>query len=69
MNPTHDVLEKRFSMMSGGAASLAHASGTAAIFNTIINLCEQGDNFVSARNLYGGTYTQFDNILPVRTVI
>jgi O-acetylhomoserine (thiol)-lyase len=49
MNPPHDVLEKRFSMMSGGAASLAHSSGTAAIFNTIINLAEQGDNFVSAR--------------------
>jgi O-acetylhomoserine (thiol)-lyase len=66
MNPTADVLEKHFSMMSGGAVSLAHSSGTAAIFNTIINLAEHGDNFVSVRNLYGGTYTQFNDILPVR---
>ena len=66
MNPTTDILEKRFAMMQGGAASLALSSGTAACFNTIINLAEQGDNFVSARNLYGGTFTQFNDILPVR---
>jgi O-acetylhomoserine (thiol)-lyase len=63
-NPTTDVLEQRFAMMSGGKAALALSSGTAACFNTMINLCQQGDNFVSARNLYGGTYTQFNNILP-----
>lgn len=50
--------------MSGGAAALAVASGTAACFTSIINICKQGDNFVSARNLYGGTYTQFNDILP-----
>jgi O-acetylhomoserine/O-acetylserine sulfhydrylase-like pyridoxal-dependent enzyme len=53
-NPTTDILEQRFAAMSGGAASLALASGTAACFTTVINLCSQGDNFVSARNLYGG---------------
>ena len=64
MNPTTDVLEQRFAAMEGGAAGLALSSGTAAAFNTVINLCEQGDNFVSARNLYGGTYTQFNDIIP-----
>ncbi|KAL3929605.1 MAG: hypothetical protein SGARI_004706 [Bacillariaceae sp.] len=64
MNPTNDVLEQRFSAMEGAAASLAVSSGTAAAFNSIVNLAEQGDNFVSARNLYGGTYTQFNDILP-----
>lgn len=63
-NPTTDVLEQRFATMSGGAAALALSSGTAACFYSIINVAEQGDNFVSARNLYGGTYTQFENILP-----
>lgn len=58
MNPTTDILEKRFAMLEGGAAALCVSSGTAAIFNTVINLAEQGDNIVSARNLYGGTYTQ-----------
>mmetsp|Transcript_13192 Transcript_13192/g.18512 ORF Transcript_13192/g.18512 Transcript_13192/m.18512 type:complete len:435 (+) Transcript_13192:47-1351(+) len=66
MNPTTDILEKRFSMLHGGhpLAGLGLASGTAACFYSIINLAEQGDNFVSARNLYGGTYTQFNDILP-----
>ncbi|MBN1594835.1 O-acetylhomoserine aminocarboxypropyltransferase/cysteine synthase [candidate division FCPU426 bacterium] len=64
MNPTQDVLEKRMASLEGGVAALAHASGTAAIFNTIINICQAGDELVSARNLYGGTYTMFDAILP-----
>jgi len=43
---------------------VALASGTAAIFYSIITLAEAGDEIVSANNLYGGTYTQFDAILP-----
>jgi O-acetylhomoserine (thiol)-lyase len=64
MNPTQDVLEQRVAALEGGAAALAHASGTAAIFNTIINICSSGEEIVSANNLYGGTYTMFDSILP-----
>ncbi len=64
MNPTQDVLEKRVAAMEGGAAALALASGTSAIFYSIINICQAGDEIVSATNLYGGTYTMFNNILP-----
>jgi O-acetylhomoserine (thiol)-lyase len=64
MNPTQDVLEQRVSLLEGGAASVAFASGTAAIFNAIITLARGGDEIVSANNLYGGTYTMFDSILP-----
>lgn len=64
MNPTDDVLEQRVAALEGGAAGLAIASGTSAIFYSIINLAQAGDNIVSARNLYGGTYTQFKDILP-----
>ncbi|HWQ10125.1 MAG TPA: PLP-dependent transferase, partial [Holophaga sp.] len=63
-NPTQDVLEQRISQLEGGAASLALASGTSAIFYAIITLARAGDEIVSANNLYGGTYTQFDAILP-----
>ena len=65
-NPTTDVLEKRVALLEGAPemGGLGHASGTAAIFNSIINLASAGDNIVSARNLYGGTYTQFAEILP-----
>lgn len=64
MNPTQDVMEKRMASMEGGQAALALASGTAAIFYSIINICSAGEEIVSAGNLYGGTYTMFDNILP-----
>lgn len=64
MNPTTDVLEQRVSELEGGAASVAFGSGTAAIFAVIATLAEKGDRIVSGNNLYGGTYTQFDTILP-----
>ncbi|MEO0824758.1 MAG: O-acetylhomoserine aminocarboxypropyltransferase/cysteine synthase family protein [Cyanobacteria bacterium J06639_16] len=64
MNPTHDILEKRIAEMEGGAAALAVASGTSAIFYSVINICQAGDEIVSANNLYGGTYTMFKDILP-----
>lgn len=64
MNPTHDVLEKRVAALEGGAAAVTLASGTSAIFYTVLNVARAGDEIVSASNLYGGTYTQFDNILP-----
>ncbi|OGI11195.1 MAG: O-acetylhomoserine aminocarboxypropyltransferase [Candidatus Margulisbacteria bacterium GWF2_35_9] len=64
MNPTQDVLEKRVASLEGAPAALALSSGTSAIFNTVINICEQGNEIVSANNLYGGTYTMFNDILP-----
>jgi O-acetylhomoserine (thiol)-lyase len=66
MNPTTDVLEKRVALLEGAheMAGLALASGTSAVFYAIINCAQAGDNIVSARNLYGGTYTQFNDILP-----
>jgi O-acetylhomoserine (thiol)-lyase len=63
-NPTQDVLEQRITALEGGAASVAFASGTNAIFSTIITIAKEGDEIVSANNLYGGSYTQFEAILP-----
>ncbi|MDJ0927251.1 MAG: O-acetylhomoserine aminocarboxypropyltransferase/cysteine synthase [Gammaproteobacteria bacterium] len=64
MNPTQDALEQRVAALEGGAAGLAHSSGTAAIFNAINNICRAGDEIVSAGNLYGGTFTMFNDIFP-----
>ena len=63
-NPTVAVLEERITKLEGGAASVAVASGTSAIFYAIITLAQKGDHIVAANNLYGGTYTQFEAILP-----
>ena len=59
MNPTTDVLEKRVALLDGGAAALAVASGSSAIAIALLNLAQNGDEIVSADNLYGGTYNLF----------
>jgi O-acetylhomoserine (thiol)-lyase len=64
MNPTQEQLETTVAALEGGAAALALSSGTSAIYYAIINICSSGDEIVSANNLYGGTYTMFDTILP-----
>ena len=64
MNPTNDVLEKRLAALEGGVAGLTLASGTSAVYFSITNILKAGDELVSAVNLYGGTYTMFDAILP-----
>lgn len=64
MNPTHDVLEQRLAQLEGGVGALALASGTSGVFYSLINIMKAGDEFVSANNLYGGSFTQFNDILP-----
>lgn len=59
MNPTTDVFEKRMAALEGGVAAVAVASGQAAQFIALTNILEQGDNFISTPNLYGGSYNQF----------
>ena len=61
MNPTTDVLEKRVAALEGGAGGLARRLGHQR--HLLLDhqpLRRQGDEVVSAVNLYGGTYTQFD---------
>jgi len=64
MNPTVGVLEARVAALEGGIAGLCVSAGSAAINYSILNICEQGDNIVSAPMLYGGTYTLFAHMLP-----
>lgn len=58
-NPTQAVLENRVAALEGGSAALATASGHAAEFLTFHTLMEPGDNFIAARQLYGGSINQF----------
>ena len=63
MNPTNDVLEQRVTLLEGGKAGLALASGMAAITLSILNIAGPGDEIVSSSQLYGGTYTLFSSTL------
>ena len=59
-NTTNDVFEKRMAALEGGVAAVTTASGTAAIFLSVINICGPGDNIVTSPYLYGGTFTMFE---------
>lgn len=63
-NPTEDVFEKRIAALEGGVAALAVASGAAAVTYTILNLAQNGDNIVSVKNIYGGSFNLFEHTLP-----
>ena len=58
-NPTVAVLEERVASLENGRAAVAAATGHAAQFLTFFSILEPGDSFVSSRNLYGGSITQF----------
>ena len=60
-NPTQAVLESRVAALHGGTAALAVASGHAAQFLALHTLLEPGDEFVSGRQLYGGSINQFNH--------
>jgi O-acetylhomoserine (thiol)-lyase len=64
MNPTVDVLEKRSAELEGGIAGLGLSSGSAAVNYAILNIAESGSNIVTVPQLYGGTYTLFQHMLP-----
>lgn len=60
MNPTVAVFEERVAALENGIGAVATASGQAAQHLTIFTLMQAGDEFVSSRSLYGGTFQQFD---------
>lgn len=63
-NPTNDIFEKRIAAIEGGIAGLSFSSGAAAITTSLLNLSSPGDEFVAGDNLYGGTYSLFNNTFP-----
>ena len=63
-NPTNEVLEKRITSLEGGTAAVSFSSGMAAISNTLLNLCEAGDEIIAVNTLYGGSTTLITSLLP-----
>ncbi|WP_026612534.1 O-acetylhomoserine aminocarboxypropyltransferase [Ensifer aridi] len=59
MNPTQAVLEERLAALEGGTAALAVSSGHAAQLLAFHTIMSPGDNFVAAKQLYGGSVNQF----------
>jgi O-acetylhomoserine (thiol)-lyase len=63
-NPTTTVLERRVAELEGGIDALAVSSGQTALYYTMLNVAETGQNIVSVPQLYGTTHTLFAHILP-----
>ena len=61
MNPTQSVLEAKAAALEGGTAALAVASGHAAQLLVFHAMMQPGDEFVAARQLYGGSINQFNH--------
>lgn len=59
-NPTTAMFEERMAALEGGRAALAVSSGMSAQMITLLTLVNAGDEIVSARTLYGGSYSQLD---------
>lgn len=64
-NSTQDVFEKRIAALEGGVAALATASGAAAITYTIEALAKSGENIVSSKTIYGGSFNLLSHTLPL----
>ncbi len=62
-NPTNDALEKKVASLEDGIGALATSSGMSATFLTALTLCHAGDNFLTASEIYGGTYNLFAHSL------
>lgn len=54
-NPTITNFENRITKLEGGIATIACASGMAAIMNAFLNILRSGDEIISSSSLYGGT--------------
>lgn len=63
-NPTNKYLADALAVLEDTGAAHVSASGIAAIACTILQLCSDGDHFVCARTIYGGTYALIKNLLP-----
>lgn len=58
-NPTCDAVAKKICALENGYAAMLTASGQAANFYAVFNICEAGDHFISTSAIYGGTFNLF----------
>ncbi len=63
-NPTQQLLEKRMAALDQGEASLALASGMAAISTLLLTVLRGGGHVIAHRVMYGSTFELFTDLLP-----
>ena len=63
-NPTNKNLADALARLEDSEAAIVTSSGMAAISAAILQICRSGDEIISSRTIYGGTYALFKNFLP-----
>src|SRR5690606_19779983 len=63
-SPSNLYLGQALAAMEGTETALVTASGMGAISSTLLQRCVSGDEIVSSRTIYGGTYAFMKNFLP-----
>jgi len=63
-SPASNNLSAALAHIEGTEAALVTGSGMAAITTTLLQLCSMGDEIVSSRTIYGGTYAFLKNVAP-----
>ena len=63
-SPSNLYLGQALAAMEGTEAANVAASGMGAITPVLMQLCDSGDEIVSSRTIYGGTYAFMKNMLP-----
>ena len=63
LNPTVTALQNRITQMEDGIASIAFATGMAAIATTMLSLLRTGDHVVSSMFLFGNTNSFFNTLI------
>ena len=58
-NPTNDAVAEKICELEGGVAAMLTSSGQAANYYAAFNICNAGDNIISAATIYGGTSNLF----------
>lgn len=63
-NPINKFLANALARLEDTECAQVTASGMGAISCTVLDICSSGDEIVSSRTVYGGTYALFKNFLP-----
>ncbi|HSL90097.1 MAG TPA: aminotransferase class I/II-fold pyridoxal phosphate-dependent enzyme [Ignavibacteriaceae bacterium] len=63
-NPTNKYLAEALAKLEDAEAAIVTGSGMSAIACSVLQLCGCGDEIISSRTIYGGTYAFFKNFLP-----
>ncbi len=63
-NPTNKHLSEALAKLEGSESAIVTASGMSAISCAVLQICSSGDEIISSRTIYGGTYAFFKNFLP-----